>query len=188
MGYLVSCYAAGMNDARDTSHDVTDHATSRDTVTVVEAAVALGVTEGAVRARLRRGSLAGEKRGDTWVVDREALIAALGETVTRRATARTHDATSRDTSGDGTSPDALNAHLQEEVAYLREQLASTLRQLASERERADVLQREALGRIEEALSTSVSDRHMQQDAGDGDEPTASQHGVWARLRRWWGGQ
>ena len=39
-----------------------------DRVTVAEAAAILGVSVDAVRARLRRGTLAGEKQGRTWLV------------------------------------------------------------------------------------------------------------------------
>jgi hypothetical protein len=46
--------------------------------------------------------------------------------------------------------------LQGEDAYLRELLATTIHQLAAERERADVLQREALERIEALTAGQVN--------------------------------
>jgi hypothetical protein len=42
----------------------------------------------------------------------------------------------------------LIEHMQEEIGYLRTELAKRSQELATERERSDVLQREALGRIE----------------------------------------
>lgn len=155
------------NDARrDTtgmSHDTTP------TVSVAEAARRLGITDDAVRARIRRGTLRGEKVGAVWQVRLPTDATpepARHDTTDRRATRRDPE------------PDALAEHLRSEVGYLREQLATTIRQLAAERERADVLQREALGRIE-ALSASLSDHTDDQDGGD----SIDSGGVWARLRR-----
>lgn len=47
-----------------------------DLVSVTEAALLLGVSRQAVLQRLERGTLAGSKVGDTWVVQRGQLIPA----------------------------------------------------------------------------------------------------------------
>jgi hypothetical protein len=53
---------------------------------------------------------------------------------------------------------ALIAHLQGEIAYLRAELAKRAEELARERERGDVLHREALARIDALASGSGSGR------------------------------
>ena len=53
----------GMSDTIRTTPDP-----ERSGVTVQEAANTLGISEVAVRARLRRGTLEGEKIGDVWRV------------------------------------------------------------------------------------------------------------------------
>jgi excisionase family DNA binding protein len=155
--------------------------TSRDTtITVTEAAQRLQVTEDAVRKRLQRGTLKGVKTGGTWdVIETEALKDA-----TPTGTARTHDTVSgRPEHVPVATDSALVQHLQGEIVYLREQLATRSLELATERERSDILQREALGRIEEALSASVSVEPDDQDAGQGGGDLGEQRGVWERLRR-----
>jgi excisionase family DNA binding protein len=159
--------------------------TSRDTtITVTEAAQRLQVTEDAVRKRLQRGTLKGVKTGGTWdVIETEALNDA-----TPTGTARTHDTVSGRPGNVPVATDsALVQHLQGEVDYLREQLAKRSLELATERERADILQREALGRIE-SLSASVSvEPDDQEQSAERNAPVDSD-GVWARWRQWWNGQ
>jgi hypothetical protein len=53
---------------------------------------------------------------------------------------------------------ALIAHLQGEIAYLRAELAKRADELARERERGDVLHREALARIDALASGTIADR------------------------------
>ena len=160
--------------------------TSRDTtITVTEAAQRLQVTEDAVRKRLQRGTLQGVKTGGTWdVIKTEEL-----KDVTPTGTATTHDTVSGRLGNVPVATDsALVQHLQGEIAYLRAELATRSLELATERERSDILQREALGRIEEALSASVSDHTDDQDVGQGGGGSGQQRGTWAPLRRWWNGQ
>jgi len=120
-----------MNEHTDRTRDTTDRATRHDVVSVIDAAIALGITPDAVRARLRRGRLAGEKRGTTWVVHLDDA-----RRVTRHDTPR--DATRRDS-----DRDELLEELRADKHFLQEQLDRALRQLEAERERLDVLQ--ALG-------------------------------------------
>jgi hypothetical protein len=161
------------NDARrDTtgmSHDTTP------TVDTATAAQRLGITDDAVRARIRRGTLRGEKVGAVWHIH-------LPTGATPDHEPARHDTTDRRATRRDPEPDALAEQLRSEVEYLREQLATTLRQLGAERERADVLQREALGRIE-ALSMPVwTDTSDQEELRQQEAPVDSD-GVWARLRR-----
>lgn len=141
------------------------------------------VNADAVRARIRRGTLEAVKCEGEWSVHLP------------------HDA-GQDT--DATQPDtdraetALIDQLQSENAYLRDRLSDVIRQAASERERADVLQREALQRLE-ALTPGVGDRQRgtQEAVGspetiatsedysihvdDGHNDTSS---IWERMGRW----
>jgi excisionase family DNA binding protein len=143
-------------------HDTTrqDTATRQDatghdaTLTVAEVAAALGLSAGAVRKRLERGQLAGHKVDGQWRV-------RLGATDATRHDATGHDnTTGHDTTvvshvaspattpaGETESLRAHVAHLAGEVDYLRDQLAHRSRELALERERSDILHREALSRI-----------------------------------------
>jgi len=170
----------GMDD-NDARRDTTDR--SHDTTPTVDTATAarrLGITDDAVRARIRRGTLRGEKVGAVWHIH-----LPTGAT-TDHEPAR-HDTTDRRETRRDPEPDALAEQLRSEVDYLREQLATTLRQLGAERERADILQREALNRIE-ALSASVSDHTDDQDVGQGGGDLGEQRGTWTRVRRWWNDQ
>ncbi len=136
--------------------DVTSTGEQPDTdtmpaVPVAEAARILNVTPDAIRARLRRGTLLGGKRGSEWFVQ----LPTDADPSDQQNTSRDTDTTQQDVTE--RRPDALLEQLRSENEYLRDQLSQTIRQLAAERERADVLHREALGRIE-ALTATVADR------------------------------
>ncbi len=110
----------------------------------------LGLSTDAVRKRLQRGTIPGEKIGDTWRVflETNAADGATGP----RPDMSSHRLDSHRTRPEpdrtaAAGPDPLVGTLREEVAYLREQLAERSRELAAERERFDVLHREALARI-----------------------------------------
>ena len=113
-------------------------------MSVAEAAVRLGITPDAVRARLHRGTLAGEKHAGTWRV-------WLSNTTTdRQTTGDRQDATGHRQDAPTGEVDALRDHvayLAADVAYLQDQLAQRSRELATERERSDVIQQLALQRI-----------------------------------------
>lgn len=163
-------------------HDETDGAASP--LTVHEAAERLGITPDAVRARIRRGALHGWKEGNLWRV-------SLSSQTTRHDTE--HDVKERVARHDagpsrGTTPASLTAprdylrHLEDEVAYLRAELAKRSHELATERERADVLQREALGRIE-AIEASHSGPDAPQAETRAPDTTRSGD-LLARLMHW----
>ena len=146
------------NDRQDATGTTTGHRqdTDRLGLSVGEAAAILGVTPDAIRARLHRGTLAGEKQAGTW---RVWLPDDVPDQPDRQDTDRTDPVGQQDTRQDATGPrqdaptgeaEALRAHvahLAGEVDYLRGELAARSRELASERERADVLQQLALQRI-----------------------------------------
>lgn len=75
------------------------------------------------------------------------------------------------------------------------QFATTIQQLAAERERADVLQREALGRIE-ALTARSDAAGSPERRGTGDQGADdivdgvndAPAGLWERVRRWLAGE
>jgi hypothetical protein len=149
------------------------------TVTIAEAARRLGVTTDAVRRRLHRGTLAGTKdEHGVWQVywpDEDAPPGVRPDTP-------------------GPRPDsdrALIEHLAAEVTFLRGQLDQRSRELAEERQRFDVIHREALGRIEALTAGPITDagedapqaRHVAPgEAHAGDVATATPVPWW---RRWW---
>ncbi|MDP9470791.1 MAG: helix-turn-helix domain-containing protein [Chloroflexota bacterium] len=130
-------------------------------LTVAEAAARLAVTPDAIRRRLHRGTLAGAKTVDgewrVWLPVDEAGAPPGPPPGQRQDAARTPpggapgqvDPPSEASRPEATHPavEALIESQQAEIAYLREQLAERSRELAAERERFDVLHREALARI-----------------------------------------
>jgi len=126
--------------------------TARTTVSVADAAARLGITHDAVRKKLQRGTLPGEKADGAWLVFLPAQDIRQDDR---------QDATdpSQDTDRPRVLPPdgrgELLDQLRSEVAFLRGQLAQRAqeadqmrRDQAAERERFDVIHREALHRIE----------------------------------------
>jgi hypothetical protein len=93
-------------------------------LTVAQAAAALGITEGAVRSRIKRGTLPTEKEGGT-------VFVLLGRG-TSQATQTTNTDVPRDQS-------ELIASLQDQVRYLREQLDTEREVRTEERRRHDTV-------------------------------------------------
>ncbi len=161
------------------SHDTSNDAPRR--IPVHEAAPLLGISENAVRARLRRGTLVGVKHGTSWhVLLRDSDIPVIDADAPRDVP--------RDAPSHTTARNAAHDHRDEEIRYLREQLDRALRQLESERERADVLMREALGRIEaltageprQDAAVSTQEAPGEEHAGAVDYEASA---PW--WRRWW---
>jgi hypothetical protein len=163
--------------------DATGDATATDrrqtAMTVADAAQALGLTSDAIRARIRRGTMPGFKADDdTWRV----LVDQPGD-ATPTDPGQTDDTTPTGRGQTGTDP--LVTHMQQEIAYLRTELAQRSYELATERERSDVLQREALGRIE-ALTTGEIVPETRQDTSESPRNDDSVlQGLRTRLRRLW---
>jgi hypothetical protein len=89
-----------------------------EVVSLKEAAVRLGISPDAIRKRLERGTLHGEKRAGRWRVflEPDAEVDASGDL--------DQDATpdARRTPLDASQDSALVAHLEQEITYLRQQL------------------------------------------------------------------
>jgi len=120
----------------------------RPSLSVAEAADRLGLTPDAVRARLHRGTLGGEKHAGTWRVWLSDDVTPTG--TDRQTTGDRQDATGPRQGASTAEVDALRdhvAHLAADVAYLQDQLAQRSRELATERERSDVIQQLALQRL-----------------------------------------
>jgi len=161
-------------------HDA-DTTTDRDVVSPIVAAERLGITPDAVRARLRRGTLSGERVEGDWHVflPRDTTPRDDRHDADTTATVDRHDS-------DTTRPDRteeLIAAQREEIHYLREQLDHSRRELATERERFDIIHREALGRIQ-ALTDGLAEAEAQfhaeaahkADPAPGDAPESAQDG------------
>lgn len=129
-----------------------DRPPAEDLVPLAEAARRLGIGYDAARKRLASGALRGERRGRqvlVWLPRPAPAPVASGAEPERSGTVPEPDRTPPEPTGG--APDALVAHLEAEVAFLRDELTAARRDLAAERERFDVLHREALGRIPPAL-------------------------------------
>src|SRR5690606_27988818 len=101
------------------------------------------------RARIRRGTIDAVKEDGVYVV----LLPHDAQQDTD-ATATASD----------TTDDALIDQLRSEVEYLRSELTAARIQAEKERERADVLQREALQRIEGLIPIALGPTVDRQDA------------------------
>ena len=167
------------------------------TYTVGEMAAMRWISTDAVRARVNRGTLEGVKIRGVWHVrlPEDLPLADVQNVDQPDPTGTRPDAT-------GYQPDIVFEQMRDERDYLRRKLdqaleeAAQLRQIAAaERERADVLQREALGRIE-ALTATIGDRPERPDlTGVGSESPGSTEtsdsvlqGLRTWLRRLLGGQ
>jgi hypothetical protein len=145
-------------DPDPTLTDTTHHDDRHDVVSPTEAAARLGITPDAVRARLRRGTLAGERVGGDW---RVFLAAANGDSsrgdnghdpTDCDESARHHDGDRRDDrhDADTTRHDAVIAAKDETIASLKDEVAFLRRELETRTDelgRRDVLLREALARV-----------------------------------------
>ena len=161
----------------------------RSEVTIAEAAVLLGLSTDAVRSRLNRGTLDGRKDANGWVVyppRPSATGQQLSPTVDQPPATGHRPSTDRDAIA---AYEALAETQQAEIAFLREQLAQRSRELAAERERFDVLHREALGRIPALGPGGAPERAPAASPAPPESPPSSKPGggLLARLRRLLGG-
>ena len=144
-------------------------------IPVYDAAHLLGISENAVRARLRRGTLAGVKHDTSWYV-------LLRDTDVPTVTPSTKSDVPFDAPQHVPSHPAVHEQLIEELRadkrYLQDQLDRALRQLEAERQRADVLQ--ALGAGTTPETSPEAGESLQTNEI---EP----HGFWDRVRRLLGG-
>ncbi len=159
-------------------------------VSVAEAAERLGISTEAVRMRLKRRTLPGDRdEAGHWRVWLPA-----DERPTNGDPTPSQQPTQRDLTTDPTPANALLGHLRDEVNFLRGQLADTQaaldqrsRELAAERERFDVLHREALARIP-ALGAGQDARQASPAVHHATETTtatpAASRSWWQAWRRW----
>ncbi len=163
-----------MTDHTDRTSTGHQQATNgRSTVTVSEAAAALGISPDAVRGRLQRGTLEGEKVKGTWHISLPTPSEPTG------------DQQGIDGPPTGHRRDALVAHLEGEVTYLRERLEEADRQrgylqqqLEAERQRADLLQ---------ALGTGTTSETAPEGPGSPERDGSTPTGIWTWVKRVWRG-
>ncbi len=170
----------------DAMGDTTPTDRRQTAMTVADAAQALGLTSDAIRAKIRRGTMSGFKADDdTWrvIVDQpvDATPTDSGQT----------DGTTSDSRGQTVTDPPTDAHIhliehmRDEIEYLRTELAQRSHELATERERSDVLQREALGRIEALTAGERPRGAAPEPPGSPQTNETGPQGVWDRLRAWW---
>ena len=140
-------------------------------VPVYDAAHLLGISENAVRARLRRGTLVGVKYDTSWYV-------LLRDTDVPTVTPSTKSDVPPDAPQHVPSHPAAHEQLVEELRrdklFLQEQLDRALRQLEAERQRADVLQ---------ALGTGTTSETPSEAVGSPQSDGTGQGGIWTWWRR-----
>jgi len=140
-------------------------------IPVHDAAHLLGISENAVRARLRRGTLIGVKRDASWYV-------VLRDTDVPTTTHIEPEDIPLDAPQDAPSHTAVHEQMIEELRrdkiFLQEQLDRALRQLEAERQRADVLQ---------ALGTGTTPETASEAVGSPQSDGTGQGGIWTWWRR-----
>ncbi len=161
-----------MTDATPTRqrHDV-DTTVDYDVVSPTEAAGRLGITPDAVRARLRRGTIAGERIDGDWQVflPRDTTPTEVSHDDRHDADTKRHDTDTTLIMSLLAAKDQAIAIQQEEIEFLRRQSEESDRRHAVEIERRDILLRQALGLIPAlpALS-SHPDHPVDSPTGQGD--------------------
>jgi len=162
----------GQQPDTDRRSTVDQLSTDRDALTIAEAATRLGLSTDAVRSRLHRGTLPGERTPDGWTV----FLPRTAPTVAQpSATVEQLDPDRAPTVADGRFVRALEERIiaqAEEIAFLRDQLDQRSRELAAERERSDVIQQLALNRIPSlATGPSATDVTVGQSPPRADPPS-----------------
>lgn|GEM_PF-1897898 len=126
-----------------------------DRVSIKEAAERLGVSQDTIRRRLKHGELVGERektpQGFVWRVElSQEYVGEVGESAAGGTSTQDGDKHTDSPTRVAellASKDETIARLDSDVAYLRDQLDQRSRELATERERSDVIQQLALNRI-----------------------------------------
>jgi DNA-directed RNA polymerase specialized sigma24 family protein len=142
-------------------------------IPVYDAAHLLGISENAVRARLRRGTLVGVKHDTSWYV-------LLRDTDVPTVTPSAKSDVPPDAPQHVPSHPAVHEQLIEELrrdkTFLQEQLDRALRQLEAERQRADVLQ---------ALGAGTSSETSPEAPGCPETSESSSSGIWTWVKQLW---
>lgn len=178
-------------------------------VDVAEAARRLGVTPDAIRSRLHRGTLEGEKVDGQWRVRLPA-----GQSVQRERFEPTGTQQDTDRQATGQDPDRQDAGDSTDrarqdaptvdIAPLVEMIERLSRRNEELSAAAGMWQARAMhleeqvkqltptvdrvgGDADDVVSGPERDETDDQDIEEAREPEASPVGVWARFRRWWAG-
>src|SRR5215208_4813338 len=142
-------------------------------LTVAQAAASLGITEGAVRSRIKRGTLPTAKEGGT-------VFVSLG--------GRTSQANQPPNTGVPSDQSELIASLQDQVSYLREQLDAEREARTEERRRHDTIVAQLTSKIpaleapEESSEATETVEEEPQRAEPRPDASGAQEGV---QRPWW---
>ncbi len=150
----------------------TDQTGDQTPLTIAQAADHLGMTSEAVRMRLKRGTINGAKVDGRWVVYLDASEQPPEQRLNTDSTTdqtATEQTPKRDQTSVESVYEALVSSQREEIAFLRSQLDKRSQELADERERSDVLHREAFARIEAltaGISTTVDSDQAPESMGD----------------------
>jgi hypothetical protein len=144
-------------------------------LTVAQAASVLGITEGAVRSRIKRGTLRTTKEGGT------VFVLLVG------GTSEANQPPNIGVPGDQSE---LIASLQDQVRYLREQLDSEREARTEERRRHDTVVAQLTSKIpaieapqEPSEATETAEERQQGSRG---EPSSDAPGAPEAVRRpWW---
>jgi hypothetical protein len=152
--------------------------TNHERLTVAQAAAALGLTEGAVRSRIKRGTLPTTKEGST-------VFVLLGG-----STSQSNQTPNIGVPGDQSK---LVDALQDQIRYLREQLDAEREARTEERRRHDTIVAQLTSRIpaieapeETPSEASEAAEAVEQQQGRGQPHSATggaQEG--AQRRAWW---
>jgi peptidoglycan hydrolase CwlO-like protein len=165
------------NDRPETNHSINRR------VTVQEAAVLLGLSEDAVRSRLKRGTLGKEKAPDGTVY----VVLGVGESTDRPTTSQpTNDQSTTSQATDQNAQAMMQAHLdslQDQIDHLRQQLEEA-HEANRENRRiiAGLVQR--VPELEPALEQRGSTVSAATDAGEGEAPSGQEKRSF--LRRFFG--
>ncbi len=157
---------------------------NHERLTVAQAAVSLGITEGAVRSRIKRGTLPTTKEGGT-------VFVLLGSA--SPGTSQANQTTNAGVPGDQSE---LVASLQDQVRYLRERLDAEREARTEERRRHDTVVAQLTSKIpaieapqeaSEAAETveEESEGAANRSATEGSRETATEPRSW--WRRMFGG-
>jgi hypothetical protein len=143
-------------------------------LTVAQAAASLGITEGAVRSRIKRGTLPTTKEGGT-------VFVLLGG-----GTSQANQPPNTDVPSDQSE---LIASLQDQVRYLREQLDAEREARTEERRRHDTVIAQLTSKIpaiEAPQEASEAAETAEEEQGRAEEPRPVFQGEQQGARRaWW---
>jgi ABC-type Na+ efflux pump permease subunit len=152
---------------------------NHERLTVAQAAVSLGITEGAVRSRIKRGTLPTAKEGT-------AVFVLLGS-----ASPGTSQANQTTNSGEPNDQSELIASLQDQVSYLREQLDAEREARTEERRRHDTVMAQLTSKLPaieapQEASEAPETAETVEEESEGAEPRSVAPGAQEGVSRpWW---